>query len=328
MMPNKWSWLAPPSVKKYFKLTEPAYLASLMFALSDQTDHPLFTRKVTKEIIYGLFKEEMSTLFKSDKNVLLGSEEVDRISSEYFGGDEMLNELMDLMTPNAGKELDSRYEVTVVIGYTSPRVDQLLSLWHEVAKPTKKDFYKFTKDPNSIQHLHTIDPLVLAHKFLEQGVKVILIDIAGQRASKSELYQTLACDIMMEACDTDNHPLFIDEHRKNHPEIEKVLRNNPTTVNSSESLRQESHLSDKQLYEIELELQRRDCSFRHSLLGHEKLTVLYDTAFSSNMDKCSSLTKRPVSREDMWYVISAWADPEHDFKASLRASLLGLPQPQ
>ena len=48
---------------------------------------------------------------------------------------------MDLMTPNAGKELDSRYEVTVVIGYTSPRADQL-----------------FTKDPNSIQHLHTIDP--------------------------------------------------------------------------------------------------------------------------------------------------------------------------
>ena len=133
MMPNKWSWLAPPSVKNYFKLTEPAYLASLMFALSDQTDHPLFTRKVTKEIIYGLFKEEMSTLFKSEKNVLLASEEVDRISSEYFGGDEMLNELMDLMTPNAGKELDSRYEVTVVIGYTSPRVDQL-----------------FTKDPNSI----------------------------------------------------------------------------------------------------------------------------------------------------------------------------------
>ena len=104
---------------------------------------------ITKELIYGIFKEDIANLVRAEKNILLGSEEIDRITSIDFNGGEILSDLMSLLTPNT-EEIYSYYEVTVVIGYTSPRVDHLLSLWKEVAKPMEQNVYDFTLDPNSI----------------------------------------------------------------------------------------------------------------------------------------------------------------------------------
>ena len=165
----------------------------------------------------------------------------------------------------------------------------------------------------------------LADKFLKQGVKVILIDVAGHESAQVKPYQTLACDIMHEACDSNNYPHFIDAHQKVHPDIMDAISIDPTADKESSpaSLRLDSGLSEKQLEEIDEELRRYDCKFR-SIVGHENMTVLYDTAFSKNMNGCDDLPfisgKDRWTRKDMWTVISSWADPMHDMKASLRAS--------
>lgn len=146
---EKWAWLAPPAIKQYFVLDEPAYLAALMFALSEQTAIPLFTSpKVTKKLIHGIFKEELAKLFEAEKNILLGSEEIDRIASPDFDGEGILGELMAMLTPE-GEGMLPYYETTVVVGY-APRADLLLSLWQEVGKPAKQSVYEFTLDPNNI----------------------------------------------------------------------------------------------------------------------------------------------------------------------------------
>lgn len=169
--------------------------------------------------------------------------------------------------------------------------------------------------------------MFLVDMFLKRGAKVVLIDVAGHEAAGAEAYKTLACDIMQEPCDSDHYPNFINEHRTVHPDIMDAITIDPT-VNvtadaSGASLRRESGLSEKQIAEIDKELRRYDCNFRHAL-GHENVTVLYDTTFSKNMKECSDDAPF-VSREDLWTVVSSWADPIHDAKASLRASLMRHP---
>ena len=173
------------------------------------------------------------------------------------------------------------------------------------------------------QHLHTIDPLYLADLFLNKAsVKVILIDIAGRHKVGLQSYQTLACHVMWDECDSSYEPLFMEEHRKIHPDIMEALSIDPTnTSEKTEALRLSTDLPKKQLDEIDHLLRRYDCNYQN-ILGHENLTILYDTAFTANMNECNE-SKRPLSREDTWTVISSWADPIHDFKASLlRASLM------
>ena len=146
----------------------------------------------------------------------------------------------------------------------------------------------------------------------------MLIDIAGRHKAGLKSYQTLACHIMFDECDANNDPLFMDEHRKIHPDIMEALLIDPTnTTGKSEAIRLSTNLPKKQLDEIDHLLRRYDCNY-HNILKHDNLTVLYDTAFTANMNECNK--SKPLSREDMWTVISWWADPIHDLKASLKAS--------
>lgn len=212
----------------------------------------------------SMYKDEMTKLFQEEKNILLGTEEIDRITSSDYNGEEIMADLMSLLKPSESSVMT--YEVTVVIGYSSPRVDHLLSLWNEVANPNDKGIYEFTRDPNSIVHLHTIDPLSLADKFLKRGVKVILIDVAGRQLTRVNSHKALACDIMLETCDSDGYPTFLDAHRKAHPEVLNALSVDPVNqTESNDGLRKKSGLTEKQMNEIDKEMRRYDCNYQHVL---------------------------------------------------------------
>ena len=331
---KKWTWLAPSTLDTYFQLDEPSYFAALMFVLSGEIDHPLFTRPVTSDLIYGIFQQEMNAQLATVKNILLGSEEVDRITADFFdiSGKDIIGKLLPLIsglmnhgpeqTPYEDDSDDKINEVSVVVGYTSPRINHLISLWKEVGKPQNLSFSDFVLDSNSVMHLHTIDPLHLAEVFLNHGTNVILVDVAGYQSAGVKPYQVMACDIMKETCDEKHYPHFIDEHRMVHPDIMNVIdpgETMPMERSNEVDPRLATGLNENQIDAIEKELQKYDCQFSQ-IISHRNITILYDSAFSANMNRC--LNHEKINRKEMWKRIAALVDPAYFMKQSLSASFM------
>jgi len=318
ILSNKWSYVAPKEMADIFSLTEPAYGSSLLFAMSGETDHPLFKKNIAQSTIYDIFHQEIGNQFENGSNIIFGSDEFDRITSKLYDGDVIFHKTTTLLSSlDYHVESSLQYETTVVIGYYTPRIHHLLLLWNELSNSSVNlTFQKFLKDASTVFHLHTVDPLALANKFLEKGVHVTVVDIAGQMSAQLEPFQVLACDIMQEACNDKQIPLFLNEHRKIHQEIDEMIRENEANIPSIDSLLKKSGITKTEMDRTEKDLQDYDCNFQH-LLRHDNLTVLYDTTFSANMKRCSSLDKSliPSTRDLMWSLIST----SSDFAAALNS---------
>ena len=297
ILPTIWNWIAPPGLQDIVQLPKANIFDALMFAVTGQ-NHNFSTKPVTCQNMLFQFAQEVDNQWNIGASIILGSEEVDLVVDDQLNGPVVLGKVLSILPPG--------YEAftTVVISYRAPRIENLLSLWKEIGVVEtagvlkKQSLYEFISDPATALQLHAFDPLRLVNTFLERGLKVKLIDLAGVEEAGINSYQLLACDLMEVPCDVNKNPVFITEKMKIRPDLQSVL-SDAATVNVRAASTGELNVTNSQLEKIADQLQTYDCNFKN-LTSHANLSVLYDHDFRNNMKKCSAFLHKPISRPDLW----------------------------
>jgi hypothetical protein len=122
---------------------------------------------------------------------------------------------------------------------------------------------------------HYLDSLNLAQKFLQKGLKTVIIDMTGVLNEGFDISNVVACDILGANC-TPQKRFFGQSDEQ--PGIENVK-------NATHSV------SHEQMQMIDEAFENYECNFLF-LEDHHNLTILYQDALSHVFSKCR---ERPIN---------------------------------
>jgi hypothetical protein len=182
-----WPQLVGTNVKA--KGTEPHQVFSHLVTDADNA-------ALQEEILDGI-EEHWD---RANKGVIIGNEEFDRVGpnpyTHYDAVDAIQRVVKKLQVPNE--------DVTIVLLYKTPRVNQWLSIYNFTEG--KYDSYtEYMCDPDSTdERWEAIDsamnPLRIAEVFRNQDWKVALIDLEGVEQNKIDVEHVIGCEVLGGTC--------------------------------------------------------------------------------------------------------------------------------
>jgi len=236
------------------------------------------------------FEQGFRNAWMGGDNLVIASESIDFVSADKKHiGDLLMTRILHGMPWNSN-ELStvqvngSNDDITVVVNFRTPRRKHLISLWHECCmKNISFKQYLTTYVYHRLDKVRALDSLSLVEVFLNKGLNVILIDMAGVSAQGYDISNVVACDVLRADCDF-NKSLVGDTvlpsvmNVKNHPH----------------------NMTNYQLREIEKTIRNYDCKFEN-ITDHEKLTILYPDELMRIFDDCKNiaLSDRILTRKQM-----------------------------
>jgi hypothetical protein len=241
----------------------------------------------TTEII-KLYHDEICKRWNQGYNLVIGSEAMDFIASEH-DGPKILDDLIHALPWHAKENPlhGSDEDITAVVAYRAPRVDHLISLWHQCCME-RMSFYEYLTRLRSTYKevpLRSLDSLKLASAFVEKDIDTVLIDMSGVKALGYDMTNVVACDILHAEC--TEHRTFPGAPKKKAA-IVNVKTHSDTNFN----------ITDAQLRRINDVIETYDCNFA-TLMEHEKLKVVYSNALDASLSKCQERESKVYSRDDM-----------------------------
>lgn len=222
--------------------------------------HKIFKHLVTdadnislqNEILEGI----MSAWQETSTGVILGTEEFDQVGP--YAKYDAIQAMKSVINYLEAKD------VTIVINYRKPRVDQWASIWkHEASKSSYEEFLCDKKYyENRIELLETqMNPLAAAKAFLEAGLgKVVLIDMEGVEKAGVDVAHVIACEVVDGKCD--------DGWLRNHGD---------EVLDSNTGDREFTGLSDEEYDLANALFKFRDCMFESYLSENPNFQVLHGT---------------------------------------------------
>jgi hypothetical protein len=191
--------------------------------------------------------------------IIVGTAEFDRIGdtrSTHWDGLKAMKQVVD-------KLRISFEDVTVVLNYRTPRIEQWVSLWKHAGNDA--DYHKYLCDAQSsksrFENLETaMNPLKLALIYREQGWKVAVIDMGGVEALEMDVAHAISCKVLEH---TDCQDGWISEFN--------------TTYHLNDAGDKEIHgLQDAEKQELEQLFRERDCHYELKLRRDDGFQVVYD----------------------------------------------------
>jgi len=187
---------------------------------------------------------------------------------------------------------DMESDLTVVVKFRSPKVEHLISIWHQCCLEMTFEEYLMTLDKKA-GRLHILEGIRLANIFLKRGIKVILVDMSGVTEKGYDISNVIACDVLDAACSESK---------------ELLMRDNNEVVTTEKRNIKKGHgemgaITNVQLDKIDKLLRRYDCNFQKTL-EHENLTVLYRYELDHILEDCSKGDdeedkRRPKTRDQL-----------------------------
>lgn len=157
----------------------------------------LFTRKEDSAIQEALMRAIRDSWEESINGIILGAENFDKVGSDPETGYDSLKTIYYLK-----EDLDLKNkDVTVVLLYRSPRLDQWVSVWQENTS-SEEEFYvdfvcKGYEDMFLYEMLDTaMNPIKLASIYRQHGFNVVLIDEEGVNRSDGDVAHAFACYVL------------------------------------------------------------------------------------------------------------------------------------
>ena len=149
-------------------------------------------QKIESEIL----KDIDDAWTKSDNGVILGTEEFDQV------GPDAIYDALGAMKKIVGHlKISDPKDVTVVINYREPRLDQWISIWKhaegDFANSTYEDFLCLTHNDDVSKASRfdmlgsQMNPLLAAKEFLKQGWNVKVIDMSGVEEAGKDIAVSL-----------------------------------------------------------------------------------------------------------------------------------------
>jgi hypothetical protein len=227
------------------------------------------------------FKEKLLTTVsqrfeESENGIIVGTAQFDEVGADaIYDGLTAMKEIVSLLNLE-----DS--DVTVVVNYKAPRLDQWISAWKhekgEVETSTYEDFLclSHNKEEEKRKRFNMLgcqmNPLGISKIFLDQGWKVHLIDMEGVENAERDVAHTIGCRILMGQC-TDGF-LGGDEHGGCRHDINHIER--PFDA-----------LDDVESSKIEELFRNRDCGYKPLLeknIDNGNLIIEYQDSLWEDCD--------------------------------------------
>lgn len=232
------------------------------------------------------YRRKLYDAWMKGYSLAISSEVIDRVTKRKAGGPLLENIIRqfpwhsaDYVPPASGGDED----VTVVVVYRSPRIDHLQSMWRQQTMKKTVDvtnkgmsFYTFVTRDTFVNRdsLTSLDSLFLAKMFLDRGLKVVLVDLAGVSAAGYDISYVIACDVLEADCTPDKR--FVGDEEDAAAE-EKAAAPEVTNVKSHMEEAKNVNVTADHLGRMNEVLEEYDCNFL-SLVDHTNLTILYSHA--------------------------------------------------
>lgn len=303
ILPN-WAWPVPHEVLEYCEeenpirdrdqkqYLEPKGFYPLLEALNDgDSQNRALFRNYSKHTVVEFYRNALEKEWRDGYNLIMGTEALDFLGSDYRDSNAYLEKFLDVLPLKKGYDGDDgidfwgadEVDVTVVVKFRAPRVQHLISVWHQCCMKTTTFMEFLIHLPDNRQNMNRIrilDSLRLAEVFLNRGLDVVLIDMSGITDAGYDISNVVACDILKASCTETKQFMIVDEEKKVIPEVKNVRKNEGKLGGAT----------DKQLDRIEKVLRKYDCNYQH-VLEHENLTVLYNYELDHIMSDCSRTKK-------------------------------------
>ena len=214
-----------------------------------------------------MFHDTFQQYWSMGYSLVLDTEALNHIVKFHELGDDILHHVSHKLIPSS---IPSN-QTTVVISYQTPRIDHLLSAWHDIRGVSFHDWIV-----NGYTGMYSIlDALGMVEKIIFQtNWNVALVDIKGvQEQSSQDMPTYIACHIMNSNCNDEGLIGFDREVDK------KPITRNPW-------LRQPD-IPEGALQEIEKVFLAYDCKYKY-LLKHHRSVGRLKVYQSYGMDKMTS----------------------------------------
>jgi hypothetical protein len=196
---NDWAWPVPtplelrsihagkvPGGNKGFALLGTRLFGSLRFG-----------GQATTEDVLSLYRKKFQDAWKEGKHIVLAAEFLDVMASETAtlqtlnatSGIELLHRLLDLL-PSHPMVIR---EVLVVVHHREPRVEHLLSLWHQLGKSKTLSEYILDERGGLSKSAFKLNSMGLADVFVQEGLPVHIMDTAGAKRTQVDLPTGVVC---------------------------------------------------------------------------------------------------------------------------------------
>lgn len=226
------------------------------------------------------------------EGIIIGSVEFDQVGPEVeFDASKAVKGVVDFLDlhPN---------QVTVVLNYRTPRLDQWASMWKHDSSIKLKNAYKAEYEEwlcdgdRMEEHVRVLatemNPLNAAEAYVNLGYNVKLVDMEGVDLAGRDVVHVIACDIATAKCD--------DGAVRDHEE-DMVVNSIATEF---------SALTESQRVEAEALFRYRDCAYK-DLRENVKFGVLYNHSIWATCEDEKFKTYQQL-REDPSYMYRALVD--------------------
>jgi len=158
------------------------------------------------------FEKEFRNSWSQGNNLIIASEAMDFVSSLSQNSHryKLRNRILNGMPWNSYDDPATRLQgsnddITVVVHFRAPRVDHLVSLWHQCCMDTMsfRDYlivYVPSGFKRGVDKLHSLNSLRLVEAFLEKKLQVTLLDMSGISFRGYDTSNILACDVLDADC--------------------------------------------------------------------------------------------------------------------------------
>ena len=223
----------------------------------------------------------------SARGLILGGDEFDR------AGDTIFSERNAIKAVSAVKNATALNDVTIVLLYEQPRVQQWLSIYtHEItaagftnnnnnnknSNSNFKDLYEeFLCNPQTYDErwetLETaMNPFRLAAMYLEYGgYNVVMIDLDGVREAGLMIEHVIGCEVLGGTCSTDG---WLDGLESNS--FMKFQQQDDQPAHPFHSL------TPNDVQDLERLFRLRDCNYESFLKDHKNFQMLYAKSLFSS----------------------------------------------
>ena len=232
--------------------------------LGDLEPHKVFNYLVTESDNYAvqsvLRRDILKAWDASTHGVILGTEEFDRIGENPETHYDALP-VMQRVVSDLGVAAE---DVTVVLNYRTPRIEQWISIWKHATHSSEAHYHKYLCGGDySDRRWELLDtamnPLKLASIYRQQGWKVALIDMGGAMEVGLDVAHVLSCEVLHNV-DCRNGWVSDKVGESYHENaLEKDLNS----------------LQDAEKDELEHLLRERDCYYESVLKDDDGFTILY-----------------------------------------------------
>lgn len=223
---------------------------------------------------------------ESENGIILGTELFDQVgmNAEQDAMTGMQSVLNAINVPASN--------VTVILNYRTPRLEQWMSIWKnaEVFSDSYKNFMCDSYDDPDLRKTResqigaSMNAMGAAYEFLSKGWSVKLIDLEGVHKLDKDVVHAIACDILLGECK--------DGKLMAHTELRAPEEDLPAFL---EEIGQEE--SDK----IEMLFRYRDCGYRNLLkpfIESGDLEVLYEDSIWNDCDDDKELYYEALANQD------------------------------